>query len=478
MSFNRISAAEAASLIKHGYNIGLSGFTPAGTAKAVTAELAKIAEAEHAKGNPFQVGIFTGASTGESCDGVMSRAKAIRYRAPYTTNSDFRKAVNNGEIAYNDIHLSQMAQEVRYGFMGKVNVAIIEACEVTPDGKIYLTAAGGISPTICRLADQIIVELNAAHSKSCMGLHDVYEPLDPPYRREIPIYKPSDRIGLPYIQVDPKKIVGVVETNWPDEARSFAAADPLTDKIGQNVADFLAADMKRGNIPSTFLPLQSGVGNIANAVLGALGRDKTIPAFEMYTEVIQNSVIGLIREGRIKFGSACSLTVTNDCLEGIYNDMDFFRDKLVLRPSEILVQIKPDTFRLDNVIIRKKQIIEVKPEDIPNDIMITIIEHSPDFPGGLSGLREYLKKSIQYPKKAFRAGEEGQVTIEFTIDPKGNVINAQVVKSVSAKLDKEALRIIESMPQWKPGMQRGRPVAVRMSVPIDFVIDQVYKAID
>ena len=209
------------------------------------------------------------------------------------------------------------------------------ACEVTPDGKIYLTAAGGIAPTICRLADQIIIELNAAHSKNAMGLHDVYEPLDPPYRREIPIYKPSDRIGLPYIQVDPKKIVGVVETNWPDEARSFAAADPLTDKIGQNVADFLAADMKRGIIPSTFLPLQSGVGNIANAVLGALGRDKTIPAFEMYTEVIQNSVIGLIREGRIKFGSACSLTVTNDCLEGIYNDMDFFRDKLVLRPSEI-----------------------------------------------------------------------------------------------------------------------------------------------
>ena len=101
MSFNRISAAEAASLIKHGYNIGLSGFTPAGTAKAVTAELAKIAEAEHAKGNPFQVGIFTGASTGESCDGVLARAKAIRYRAPteklptttYTSHKWHRKCV-------------------------------------------------------------------------------------------------------------------------------------------------------------------------------------------------------------------------------------------------------------------------------------------------------------------------------------------------------------------------------------------------
>ena len=335
MSLNHISAAEAASLIKHGYNIGLSGFTPAGTAKAVTAELAKIAEAEHAKGNPFQVSIFTGASTGDSCDGVLSRAKAIRYRAPYTTNADFRAAVNNGEIAYNDIHLSQMAQELRYGFMGEMDVAIIEACEVTDDGKIYLTAAGGISPTVCRLAPRIIVELNAAHSKAGMGLHDVYEPLDPPGRREIPIYKPSDRIGTPYIQVDPRKIVGVVDTDWPDEARGFSDPDPLTDQIGRNVADFLAADMRRGIIPSSFLPLQSGVGNIANAVLNALGHDNTIPPFEMYTEVIQNSVIGLIREGRIKFGSTCSLTVTNDCLDDIYRDMDFFHDKLVLRPSEI-----------------------------------------------------------------------------------------------------------------------------------------------
>lgn len=335
MSFKFISAAEAASRVKDGYNIGLSGFTPAGTAKAVTREIAKIAEEEHAQGHPYQIGIFTGASTGDACDGVLSKAHAIRFRAPYTTNKDFRAAVNSGEIAYKDIHLSEMAQEVRYGFLGKVNVAIIEACDVTPDGKIYLTAAGGIAPTVCHLADEIIVELNAFHSKNSIGLHDVYEPLDPPYRREIGIYKPSDRIGQPYIQVDPKKIVGIVEVNIPDEARSFSSPDPVTDKIGQNVADFLAADMRRGIIPSTFLPLQSGVGNIANAVLGALGNDLTIPPFEMYTEVLQDAVVGLMRKGRVKFGSTCSLTVTNECLQGIYEDINFFRDKLVMRPSEI-----------------------------------------------------------------------------------------------------------------------------------------------
>ncbi|MDO4214396.1 MAG: succinate CoA transferase [Bacteroidales bacterium] len=335
MEFARLTAAEAASLVKHGMNIGLSGFTPAGTAKAVTAEVAKIAAAEHAAGRPFQIGIFTGASTGMSTDGLLSMEKAIRYRAPYTTNPEFRKRVNAGEIAYNDLHLSQMAQELRYGFMGKVDIAIIECCEFTPDGKAYLTAAGGISPTIARMADKIIIELNSFHSKSSMGLHDVYEPLDPPYRKAIPVEHASDRAGLPYVQVDVNKVVGIVETDLPDEARSFTAPDPVTDQIGQNVADFLVADMKRGIIPSTFLPLQSGVGNIANAVLGALGRDTTIPAFEMYTEVLQDAVVNLIREGRVKFGSTCSLTVTNDCLKGIYEDMDFFKDKLVLRPSEI-----------------------------------------------------------------------------------------------------------------------------------------------
>ncbi len=335
MNFNFISAEEAAHVIKNGDIVGLSGFTPAGSPKAVMAEVAKIAEEKHARGEEFQIGLITGASTGDSCDGTLTRAHALKFRAPYTTNTDFRKAVNNGEINYTDIHLSQVAQRLRSGFLGHVNVAVIEACEITEDGRVYLTAGVGITPTIARLADKVIIELNAAHSKKLIGIHDLYEMERPPYRRPIPIVRPSDRIGLPYIQLDLSKLVGIVETNMPDEARGFHDPDAVTERIGQNVAEFLAADMKRGIIPSTFLPLQSGVGNIANAVLAALGRDQSIPPFEMYTEVIQNSVIKLIKEGRVKFGSTCSLSVTNDCLDDIYENMDFFRHKLVLRPSEI-----------------------------------------------------------------------------------------------------------------------------------------------
>ena len=335
MAFTRMTAAEAAAMIKNGDNIGLSGFTPAGVAKAVTKELAKKAVAEHEAGRPFQVGIFTGASTGQSTDGDLANAQAIKYRAPYTTNSDFRKHLNAGEIPYNDIHLSQMAQELRSGFMGEVDWAIIEVCEITEDGKAYLTAAGGISPTVARMAKHVIIELNSFHSKAAMQLHDVYEPLDPPYREAIPIIHVNDHIGKPYVQIDPKKIVCVVECNIPDEARSFTAPDPVTDTIGENVARFLVNDMKRGIIPATFLPLQSGVGSKANAILGALGNDPSVPKFNIYTEVFQDALVGLMKKDRVNYASACSLTVTNECLKEIYDNIDYFKDHLVLRQSEI-----------------------------------------------------------------------------------------------------------------------------------------------
>ena len=336
MAFTRITAAEAAALIKNGENIGLSGFTPAGTPKATTAEIAKIAHAEHEAGRPYQIGIFTGASTGMSCDGVLAEEGAIRYRAPYTTNSVFRGKVNAGEIAYNDIHLSQMAQELRYGFLGEVDWAILEVCAIEDDGKVYLTAAGGIAPTVARLAKKgIILELNSFHSPKSIGIHDVYEPKDPPMREHIMISKVTDRIGTPYLQIDPNKVVGVVECNIPDEARAFKDADPVTDKIGENVANFLMGEHKKGIIPPGFLPFQSGVGTTANAILGALGSNPDMPAFEVYTEVLQNAIVDLMYKERVKCASTCSLTVTNDVLTDMYDNMDFFRDKLVLRQSEI-----------------------------------------------------------------------------------------------------------------------------------------------
>ena len=335
MALKFITAEEAASYINHNDNVGFSGFTAAGCPKAVPAALAKRAIEEHEKGNPFQIGMFTGASTGDAIDGNLARANAIKFRTPYQSNGDLRKSLNAHDAAYFDMHLSQLAQELRYGFYGKVNVAIVEAADVTEDGEIVPTCGVGIIPTVCKLADKIIVELNSCHPKAIRGMHDIYEPLDPPLRREIPIYKVSDRIGTACVKVDPSKIIGVVETSLPNEGGKFAPLDDVTLGIGNNVANFLASEMKAGRIPAGFLPLQSGVGNVANAVLAALGNNKDIPAFEVYTDVIQDAVITLMKEGRVKFASGCSLTVSNPVIEEIYANLDFFKDKVLLRPQEI-----------------------------------------------------------------------------------------------------------------------------------------------
>jgi len=335
MAIKIISATEAASFINNNDVVGCSGFTAAGCPKAVTQALAQRAEAEHAQGREFQIGLFTGASTGNAIDEVLANAHAVKFRSPYQSSKGARAAINERAIHYFDLHLSDLPRFLRQGFLPKPKFAILEACDVTDDGKITLTSAVGIAPTIAHLADHIIVERNAYHPKALSGMHDIYEDAAPPFSKEIPIYRVSDRIGVPYIQVNPKKIIGIVETNLPNETGDFDPSDALTDKIGENVADFLSSEIKKGRIPATFLPVQSGVGNIANAVLKAMGSHRDIPTFEVYTEVIQDSVIGLMEQGMVKFASGCSLTLSRSALEKVYADLERYKKQILLRPQEI-----------------------------------------------------------------------------------------------------------------------------------------------
>ena len=330
-----ISAEEAAAYINDRDLIGFSGFTAAGCPKEIPNAIAKRAEAFHAEGKEFKVGIYTGASTGASLDGALANADAVLFRTPYQSSPDLRKSINSGKAPYFDKHLSELAQELRYGFLPKPKFAIMEVCDMTDDGELIPTTGVGIGPTVVQLADYILIEWNQYNPKELRGFHDIYQPQDPPCRKEIPLYKPSDRIGTPYIKVDPSKIIGIVKTNRPADVSAFAPNDEVTEKIGDNVAHFLVSEIKAGRIPKEFLPIQSGVGNIANAVLDSLSKNPDIPAFEMYTEVIQDAVIKSIKEGNIKFASGCSLTVSNPVMDDIFSDLDFFRDKIVLRPQEI-----------------------------------------------------------------------------------------------------------------------------------------------
>ncbi len=335
MPLKTMTAEEAAGLFQNGDVVACSGFTPAGAPKAVPTAIAERAIEEHKLARNFKIGLITGASTGDSLDGALARAEAIAWRTPYQSNPHLRKLINSGKAEFFDSHLSVVAQNIRYGFLGKIDTAVIEAADVTEKGEIVLTTSVGVSPSIVNAADKVIIELNKLHPKSLKGIHDIYEPADPPNRREIPVYSASDKVGSEVLKVDPAKIAGVVETEFPDEVGAFKEVDDVTKSIGQNVADFLACEIKNNRIPKSFLPLQSGVGNIANAVLSALGEHPNIPKFEMYTEVIQDAVIKMMLEGGVTFASGCSLTITPEMLETVYQDLDFFKKHIILRPQEI-----------------------------------------------------------------------------------------------------------------------------------------------
>ena len=335
MRFPILTAQEAAQHIKNGFSVAFSGFTASGTPKDVTVALAEIAKKEHEAGREFKINMFTGASTNDFVDGELARANAVNMRTPYQSCPDMRKAANAHTAHYFDLHLSEIAQKLRYGTFGKIDVAILEVQSISDDGEIVLGTGVGNAPTFATMAEKIIIELNEAINPKIFGLHDIYIPLDPPCRREIPIYKASDRAGVPTLKVDPAKVIGVVKTNHPDGGAPFSPADQTTMMIADNVCDFLTTELKAGRIPSTFLPLQSGVGNVANAVLAGLDANPHIPAFDMYTEVIQDSVLNLIKSGKCRFASTCSMTFSKDTMKEFFENIDKFHDKVLIRPGEI-----------------------------------------------------------------------------------------------------------------------------------------------
>lgn len=109
----------------------------------------------------------------------------------------------------------------------------------------------------------------------------------------------------------------------------------------------------------------------------------------------------------------------------------------------------------------------VEPEPEPDEIFM-VVEDQPEFPGGTAALMEYLRNNIKYPAICRENNIQGKVIVTFVVNKDGAITDPEVVKSVNPSLDKEALRVISQMPNWKPGTQRGKPVRVKFNVPVSF----------
>ncbi len=325
-----VSAEEAAAFIKPNMNIGVSGFTPAGYPKAVPLALAKRMETE-----PFSVNLWTGASVGKELDGALAKVGGIKRRMPYQSNKDLRTGINSGAVEYCDLHLSESAQFARYGFMGgKIDVAIVEACAITEEGHLIPTTSMGNTASYVQSADVVIVEVNTTQPLELEGMHDVYVPLDPPHRLPIPVVKVNDRIGTTYIPCGVDKIKYIVACDIPDDVRPFAPLDENSHKMSEHILNFFKDEIKAGRMPKNLLPLQSGVGNVANAVISGFV-DSDFTDLEVYTEVIQDGMFDLADAGKLKFASGTSFSPSPDGLKRFYDNITDYRTKMMLRPQEI-----------------------------------------------------------------------------------------------------------------------------------------------
>ncbi|MBB2163539.1 acetyl-CoA hydrolase/transferase family protein [Gluconacetobacter sp. 1b LMG 1731] len=329
------TAEEAAKYIRPGSMVGMSGFTGSGYPKAVPQALAAIIEGEKAKGNDFRIRLFTGASTGPELDGALAKVNGISFRMPYNSDPILRGLINSGETEYLDMHLSHVAPMTWQGFFGEMDTAVIEAVAIREDGTIVPSSSVGNNKTWVESARQVIIEVNSWQHSALEGMHDIwYGTALPPHRVAIPLLRPDDRIGQATLKVDPSKVVAIVETHAPDRNAPFSPPDASAKAIAGHLMEFFRHEVAKGRLPQSLLPLQSGVGNVANAVMSSL-EDGPFEDLTAFTEVIQDGMLGMLESGKMRVASATAFSLSPEAAESLNDRMAEFRSKIILRPQDV-----------------------------------------------------------------------------------------------------------------------------------------------
>lgn len=330
-----MSAKEAAALIPSGVNVGMSGFTGAGYPKAVPQALAEHIREHRNRGENYRISVWTGASTAPELDGALAEVDGIEMRLPYQSDPVCRQKINEGRMEYIDIHLSHVAQHAWSGFFGKLDVAVIEVAGVTEDGKLIPSSSIGNNKTWIDQADKVILEVNHGQSSGLEGMHDIYYGTAlPPRRKPIQMTAPDDRIGEKYLLCPPEKVIAVVETNAQDRNSRFSNPDETSQRIAGHLLKFFEMEVENNRLPQNLLPLQSGVGNIANAVLAGLN-DGPFENLTAYTEVLQDGMLAMLKSGKLRMASATAFSLSPEANRELAQNIDFYRERIILRTQEI-----------------------------------------------------------------------------------------------------------------------------------------------
>lgn len=322
-----VPVEEAVRHVRAGDVLAISGFTKAGEPKAFMPALARHLAA---LGPDTRITLYSGASLSEEVEAPLS--PFIARRGPYMSSSASRRLIHAGKMDYTDVHLSHFARGMMYGFYGEIDVAVVEVSRVRPDGSVVLSASVGVSAEALARAKKIVLEVNTA-IPDFTGMHDIVLPAAPPtIGWPVPVTGVRDRVGLPYVRIDISKVVAVVESTQPDFPVLFHADEGVCGAIAGHVIDFLVGCRDRFGWHHWVPPIQSGVGNIANAVIAELHRSP-FRRLHFWTEVFQEGMLALLADGdRFAGASASALSLADTSPARVEKILADARGDVVLRP--------------------------------------------------------------------------------------------------------------------------------------------------
>ena len=322
-----IAPAElAASLIKDGMTVAMSGWAMAGYPKSIP----EVLVSRKQSGESLSINLITGANV-PWLDDKLGAEQIIARRAPMIASRSLSAQANKGTMRYVEQQMNKMPRLLRGEHLGRIDVVVVEALGFDKEGNLIPTSSIGMTHYLMDAADEIIVEINSAQPDILENLHDIYIPAPPPQTQPIPLVSTSQRIGQKGIPVEQSKIRYIVETDIPERMGAQPKGTEVTNMIAAHLFSFLEQEYKDwdGKLP----PVQTGFGSIADSIADAF-QHSAFHDLQFYCGGVTEPVMELLASGKASAISAGGLGMS-ERVEEILSEIPDLSERFVLRNGDL-----------------------------------------------------------------------------------------------------------------------------------------------
>lgn len=370
-----VTPEEAALFFKDGMLVATSGNTLCGYPKAIFTALAERIR----KGESLKIDLLSTGPLGPEIEDALAKVGGIRKRIGTVGSKILREAVNRREVIFLEGKSGKVTQYARRGDYGPIDAAVVEAAGIDEKGNLIPATCVYDAPDWVELASSIFIEINLLRPVEMEGMHDIYYPVR---NQCIPLMNPMDRIGKPYISLDPKKIRGIVVTQMADREIPPPAETGQNKKIAGNICDFLRKEKSaRGQLP----PLEIGIGEVMNCFLRSLVETE-FHSLQFFLAAATDPLLDLMDAKKIAGISCNSLRFSPPALAKLSSRLQDYRKHMVLRPVNVTNSAEVIS-RLGLIAVNSALEADLLGQVNSSHLMGTLVV------GGIAGSYDYARNS-------------------------------------------------------------------------------------